>query len=294
MPTLDDKNVKSVIKDIPKKGFTAKFWQDHRAAICQGSGVAKAMNRLKSYKIPPSGDPSNASMMEMSFIQEAFTDLQKALNKAKTKCSGLQKHTKKMIDAYISEVDRILDTIATMVQNQDKEEEQREKLKKDEEKAFEKVRKEQEKNQMLVLKELEEIDKRARNMGKACDIMVNELAQATADIKKLTTALQTQTKANEKLAPELLKRFEDGLVALQKKHNVPLHAQNLKNSLPKLFKDLTTNFKQYFKLDYAKKERMSTGAALKSAQDQMTKAQRSFKTYAEFHQAIAAEINSAK
>ena len=45
MPKLDDKNIKSVIKSIPKKGFTAKFWQDHRAAFASGSGVAKALNK---------------------------------------------------------------------------------------------------------------------------------------------------------------------------------------------------------------------------------------------------------
>ena len=38
--TLTDKNINSVIKDIPKKGFLPKFWQEYRSKVTSGSGVA--------------------------------------------------------------------------------------------------------------------------------------------------------------------------------------------------------------------------------------------------------------
>ena len=294
MPTLDDKNTKSVIKDIPKKGFTAKFWQDHRSGFCSGSGVAKMMNKLKAYNIPPSGDPSNASMMEMEAIVETYGKLYEAMGKAESKCTKLQSHTKQLCAAYMKEIRRLEAVAVTLIKNADKVEARKEQAKKDEAKEFAKFKDERDKTRGLVLKELEKLDTQARKVTKACESIQKDVSLATVDLKKLTAALDGQLDGSGKVAPELLSRFEKGLVSLQKKYNVPIHAQNLKNSLPKIFKELTGAFPQYSKLDYAKEERMSTASALKAAQEQLRKADRTFKTYAEFHQAMAAMMNGAK
>lgn len=294
MPKLDDTNIKSVIKSIPKKGFTAKFWQDHRASFCSGSGVAKMMNKLKAYNIPPSGDPSNASMMEMQAIIDTFGKLYEAMGKAEGKCTRLQSHTKQLCAAYMKEIRRLEQVAATRIKNADKVQAQKEREKEHEAKQFEKFNAQRDKQQAIVLKELEELDTQARNMAKACEMIHKDVSLATVDVKKLTAALDGQLDNSGKLAPELLSKLEKGLVSLQKKYNVPVHAQNLKTSLPKIFKELTSAFPQYNKLDYAKQERMSAASALKAAQDQLRNADRSFKTYAEFHQAMAAMMNGAK
>ncbi|MCB4455993.1 hypothetical protein [Leisingera sp. McT4-56] len=285
--TLNDKNISSVIKDIPKKGFTVKFWQDHRSAFVQGSGVAKCLKALKDRGVPPSGDPSGVPPKEMEHVIDWFYKLDSALAKAKKKCGKPQSHTEKFCAAFIKVVLKRLEEAQRLLKNASKAEAAQEKQRQDTDKELQKFKKQQEKQQELVLDELADLDKRAKNMAKACEEMTKDIKLATADVNKLIKGLETQRNGDGKIAPDLGKRFENGLTAIQKKYKLPLHGQNLKSSLPKVLKELTSLFQQYLKLDYAKRERISAGASLKEAQDGLKAANASFKIYAESHKKLA-------
>lgn len=289
---LSDKNIDSVIKDIPKKGFLPKFWQEYRAKVTSGSGVAKCLKALNERGIGPSGDPSDAKLSEMKAIIDLYGELYKALGRAEGKCTKLQSHTKKFCEGFIKVVNKREAEAVKLMKNTAKIEAAQERQLKDEEKQLEKFKQQQEKTQELVLKELIELDKRAKNMAKACGDITKDVKLATADVNKLLKGLDTQTDGDGKLPGELAKRFENGLVALQKKYNLPLHASNLKSSLPKVLKELVTLFPQYFKVEDLKKERISAGASLKEAQDGLKTAQASFKTYSEAHKSLAAALKN--
>lgn len=288
--TLNDKNIGSVIKDIPKKGFNVKFWQDHRSAFVQGSGVAKCLKGLKDRGVPPSGDPSEVPIKEMAHVIDWFHKLDSALAKAKNKCGKPQSHTEKFCEAFIKVVVKRIDEAQALLKNASKAEAAQEKTRLDTEKELQKFNKQQGQTQELVLDELADLDKRARNMAKACAEMSKDIKLATADVNKIAKGLETQWDGNGKVASELAKRFENGLVAIQKKYSLPLHGQNLKSSLPKVLKELVGLFPQYAKLDYAKKERLAAGKSLKEAQDGLKAAQASFKLYAEAHKSLASSL----
>lgn len=288
--TLTDKNIDAVIRDIPKKGFLPKFWQEYRSKVTSGSGVAKCLKALNDRGIGPSGDPSEAKLSEMKAVIDLLGELYKALGRAEGKCTKLQSHTKQFCAGFIKVVNKREAEAVKLLKNADKIEQAQEKQLQDEQKQLDKFKKQQEKNQELILKELIELDKRAKNMAKACGEITKDVKLATADVNKLIKGLDTQRDGDGKVPGELAKRFEGGLVALQKKYNLPLHANNLKSSLPKVLKELVTLFPQYFKVEDLKKERISAGASIKEAQDGLKAAQASFKIYSEAHKTLAAAL----
>lgn len=292
--TLTSKNVDSIIRSIPKKGFTAKFWQDHRSPLCQGSGVGKALKALSMYDVPPSGDPSMANPHDLEAIVKRFEELWSALGKAMGKCGSLQKESKKFCEGFMKAAMAREKEAKALLKAREKNKQAQDIANAKTDKEMQRLKKEHLDNRQLVIDELLELDKRARAMSKVCDALVQDVKLATIDVKKLTAAVEGQLDGNGKLAPELLTRFEKGLTALQKKYNLPLHGANLKKSLPDQLKELQGLFPQYAKLDYAKKERMAAGKSIKEIQDKLKRAQATFKTYAEFHMAMAASMNSAR
>lgn len=284
---LDDKNLSGVIASIPKKGFTAKFWQDHRSVFVQGSGVAKCLKALNDRDVPPSGDPSDVPLSSLQTVIDYYYKLEAALLKAKKKCTGAQSHTKKFCDAFIKAALKRADEAEKRLKNIAKDEAVKEKQRQETEKEYAKFKKQQEKEQDLMLDKLADLDKRARNVTKACEDMDQDIKLATADVNKLIKGLDTQRDGNGKIVPEIAKRFESGLESIQKKHKLPLHGQNLKTSLPKIFKEMTKQLLTYDKLDYAKQQRKSARASLMEASDSLQDAKDSFKTYAEAHKKLA-------
>jgi len=287
---LSDKNIDAVIRDIGKKGFLPKFWQDHRAWTASGSGVAKCLKALNDKGVGPSGDPSDAKLSDMQAVIDLLGELYKALGRAEGKCTKLQSHTKKFCDGFIKVVNKREMEAIKLLKNASKIEAARDKQLQEEQKELDKFKKQQEKNVELVLKELTELDKRARSTTKTCEDMTKDIKLATADANKLLKGLDTQKNGDGKVPAPIAERFEKGLLALQKKYNLPLHGSNLKTSLPKILKEMTGLFPQYFKMEDIKKERMSAGASLKEAQDSMKAAQAAFKTYSEVHKSLASAM----
>ncbi len=289
--TLDDKNLDKIVRELPVKGFSAKFWQDHRSKAASGSGVAKCLARLKNLGVPPSGDPSEAPLEKIDDIIIVLGDLYRSLGKAEGKARGrFFEHTKKFCAAFIKVVEKRESEALKLRQHAAKIKAARARELAETDKKLRDYKKQQETMQELVLDELAELDTRARNMATACRDILTDLKLAAKDVGKLHHGLTSQMNPDGLLPQPVADRFEKGLLSMQKKYNLPLHGANLKNSLPKILTELTGAFPQYFKLDYAKKERLATGKSIKEAQDGLQAAKKALQQYAEAHKSMAKDL----
>ena len=296
--SLNDKNYKSVIKDIKTKGFTAKFWQDHRSVVAKGCGVAKAMNQLKSLGVPPSGEFKSVDIDSIHLVIKAFEDLDKAMLKAQgraVKAAPLGKHTYELCRGYGEVINaRLFEARAYKKTSDKKLAEVKQKNNDDTKKELEKFNKQRDKDREVIFKEMAELDKRARGILKACTAMFTDVSLAAKDVSKLHEGLKSQMGPGGQVDPKIAERFEKGLVALQKKYNLPLHGNNIRKALPKIFKETSGQYSKYMKLDFGKEERISLGASIREAHDALKKATAAFDTYAERHKAFAQDIKSAQ
>lgn len=295
MSSLTSKNIASVINGISSKGFTAKYWRDHRSKVASGSGIAKLMDKLKAYKVSPAGDLSDVAPGELEGVLATFEALYSAFGKAMTKCNKkLQAETRSFCEGYMKVIQKREKETALLIKQREQNAKNLKVARQEEQKQFDKFKDDEKKKQAIVLKEMEEVDRNALNMAKACDDMITDIKLAVVDVKKLEKALQSQIGDDGKVAAPLLSKFETGLVSIQKKHKLPIHGGNLKGALPKVLKQLTDAFPQYIKLDFAKKERIATGKSIKSAQDTLNRANGEFSIYSEAHKSMVGVMNSLK
>jgi len=114
---LNDGNIKKIIGLMAKEGYRKAFWQEYRAHAANGSGVGKAMDKLQKLGVPKNGDPSNAKIDQMKNITSALEDLTQAFLKAKGKCGGGQKQTKKLCEAYLKRTEILYIQARTLVED---------------------------------------------------------------------------------------------------------------------------------------------------------------------------------
>ena len=278
--TLNDKNIKSVISDIPKKGFRTKFWREYRAGACKGNGVGKIMDSLEKMGIPASGDPANADLDEMPNIVQAFSALSNAMLKADGKCGKFQSHSKALCVAYRKAIVKAENKAADMARNADKIRQQQmaqklkiEKSNEDTDKHLSKLKKENDQRKQLIKKELAGLDVRANKIEDACDAILKDIKQTRKEFAVTLKAFKSQHDKEGVNNEALEAKIDTTYRAIYKKRNIELHGKNIKSSLPKILKEATSLLSQYFKEDSVKKERVITGKKLKAAQQSFVKAQ---------------------
>ena len=112
---------KSDIKDVVTKGFTTKWWRDHRANACKGCGVAKAMDKLTQLNVPPTGLPTKTKPEYAADLIPLYTDLLSAFTKASGKCGKAQAETKEALILYRKQTNKALDMAEKMAREWDKD-----------------------------------------------------------------------------------------------------------------------------------------------------------------------------
>lgn len=113
---LTSSNLKSVLSDVPKKGFRTKFWREYRAGACKGSGVAKALDQLEKMGVPASGDPAKADLDRMPEILDSFMSLANAMLKARGKCGKFQEESRKLCLKYSEIINNRVDEAEKLAQ----------------------------------------------------------------------------------------------------------------------------------------------------------------------------------
>lgn len=121
MSGLNAKNIDSKIAEMKKKGFTVKWWRDHRSAVAKGSGVGKQLDTMLSWNYINAAGKVNEDTVRKAAVKDTyrghFVDLKDCFLKAKGKCKGKGfAESKKLCEAYIKEVDRMLREIDTIFQ----------------------------------------------------------------------------------------------------------------------------------------------------------------------------------
>lgn len=299
--TLNERNVKSVIADIPKKGFRTKFWREYRANACKGSGVAKLMDSLEKMGVPPSGDPGKANLDQMPDIVQTFSMLSNAMLKAGGKCGKLQSHSKEMCTAYRKIIAKLEDKAGELARNADKirqqEMENEIRIQKENEATdqhLEKLKKENEERKKLVKKELSDLDQRAKKIDGACQTILKDINQARKEFATVRDAFKSQHD-KEGVDNQLLEaKIDTTYRAVFKKRNIELHGKNINTTLPKILKDATGLFSQYANESDLKNERISTGKSLKSAQDRFVEAQNEQRVIETQFKQLLQEVQSAR
>ncbi|WP_027256606.1 MULTISPECIES: hypothetical protein [Leisingera] len=298
---LDDKNLKGVIADIPKKGFRTKFWRDYRAGACKGSGVGKYMDLLEKLGVPPSGDPSKADLDQMPEIVQAFSMLANAMLKARGKCGKLQSHSRELCLAYAKQIEKREDAAAELARNADKIKQKQmaqqlkvEKANEETDKHLEKLKKEHDQKNKLVLKELKDLHTRACKIEGACNDIIKDVKQAEKDMETVRKAWKAQYNKEGVNREDIEGKADAALRALIKKNKIALHAKNIKETLPKILKEATSLLKQYAKQSGIEKERMATGKALVAAQNSFKSAQDDVRFFLAQHKQALDELQKAR
>ncbi|MBQ4824351.1 hypothetical protein J4729_07275 [Leisingera sp. HS039] len=298
---LDDKNLKGVIADIPKKGFRTKFWREYRAGACKGSGVGKYMDLLEKMGVPPSGDPSKADLDQMPEIVQAFSMLANAMLKARGKCGKLQSHSRDLCLAYAKLIEKREDAAAELARNADKIKQKQmaqqlkvEKENEETDKHLEKLKKEHDQKNKLVLKELKDLHTRGAKIEGACNDIVKDVKQAEKDLEAVRKAWKTQYSKEGVNREDIEGKADAALRALIKKHKIALHAKNIKETLPKILKEATSLLKQYAKQSGIEKERVATGKALVAAQNSFKSAQDDVRFFLAQHKQALDELQKAR
>lgn len=302
MPTLDKKNLKSAISDIAKKGYRTKFWRDHRASAAKGSGVGKIMDQLEKLGLPASGDPKKVNEIDnMPEIVTLLSSLSNAMLKAEGKCGKLQGETKEFCTAYRKHI-RTIETEATkLAQNIDKIKQakmaavlRQEKYDQEELDTLAKFKSDKVAKDKLMAQELLAINERAKRIDMACKDIINDTDAGIQDIEKIKTAWKTQHGKEGADRASIEAKANAALEALTKKYKIPAHAKNIKDALPKLFKEATTTFKQFNTIDDLKKGRMAAGKSLASAQGHFKEAQDGLKFFLVQHKIALEEVQAAR
>ncbi|UWQ74437.1 hypothetical protein [Leisingera sp. M658] len=298
---LDDRNLKGVIADLPKKGFRTKFWREYRAGACKGSGVGKYMDLLEKMGVPPSGDPSKADLDQMPDIVQAFSMLANAMLKARGKCGKLQSHSRDLCLAYAKLIEKREDAAAELARNADKIKQKQmvqqlkvEKENEETDKHLEKLKKEHEETRKLILKEIKAAEVRGKKIEAAClDISkdVNAALDKLEAIKKAWKGAYNKEGADR---PKIETQAGKGIRDLTKAYKIDAHAKNVKGALPKLFKELAENYKQFKQEDYNKKEYVAAGKAVTAAKRTFDDARDSVKLYATQQKIAQEEVQAAR
>ena len=101
MPTLNDGNIKDICKQIPKKGYTKKYWQDHRARSAHGSGIGATMESLTNLGMDSTGNPTKIPRGKLENAVPLYEKLNLCFTQAKKKAEGKKSsHTVKFCQAY--------------------------------------------------------------------------------------------------------------------------------------------------------------------------------------------------
>ncbi|WP_264211481.1 hypothetical protein [Leisingera thetidis] len=298
---LDDKNLKSVIADLPKKGFRTKFWREYRAGSCKGSGVGKCMDLLEKMGVPPSGNPAKADLDKMPEIVQAFSMLANAMLKARGKCGKLQSHSRDLCLAYAKLIEKREDAAAELARNADKikvqqmkEQLKREKANEETDKHLAKLKTEHEENRKLILKEINAAEVRAKKIEAACQDISNDIDNALGKLEAIKKAWKTAHGKEGADRSKIEAQADKGIRELNKAFKINVHAKNVKDALPKLFKEVSENFKQFKQEDYNKKAMSSAARAVTGAKRAFDDARDSVKLYAAQQKIALEEVQAAR
>ncbi len=298
---LSDKNLKSVIADIPKKGFRTKFWREYRAGACKGSGVGKIMDDLERMGLPASGDPSKANLDEMPNIVQSFSMLSNAMLKAGSKCGMLQSQSKEFCVAYRKVIAKLEATATKLAQNADKirEKEMAQKMaiEKENEQTdqhLNKLKKENEERKKLVRKELAALEERGKKIVGACQIIAKDLSKAKSEFATVRKAFKSQHDKEGVNNDELEAKIDTAYRSVYKTRHIEVHGKNIQTSLSKLLNEVKGLYSQYFNDPDLKKERMSAGKMLKLAQSSFVSAQDEHRMIEAQYKQLLSEVQMAR
>ncbi len=298
---LTDSNIDKILKEIPKKGFRTKFWREYRAGACKGSGVGKIMDQLEKYGVPPSGDPSKADLDEMPNIVQAFSMLSNAMLKANGKCGALQKHSSLLCKEYRKIISKLEDKATKLAQNAGKikaqkllDEQRIQQQNEATDKHLEKLKKEHEANRKLFVKQIKEVETRAAKIEEACKKVSKDVAEA----QKLLEAVKKDWKSKHGKEgadrPKIEATADKQIRAVAAKFKISAHAKSISGPLPKLVKDVTSNFTQFKQEDWNKKELVAAGKKVAAARRTYEQARDAVKFYTAQHKIALNELQKAR
>jgi hypothetical protein len=298
---LNDKNLRGVLADLPKKGFRTKFWREYRAGSCKGNGVANYLDLLKKMGVPASGDPTKADLDKMSEIVQAFSMLANAMLKARGKCGRLQSHSKELCLAYGKLIEKRENAAAELARNADKirQQQMKEQLKREKEneesgKRLEKLKKEHDETRKLIIKEINATETRAKKIEAACLDISKDVNGALDKLEAIKKAWKTAYNKEGVDRAKIEAQADKGIRELTKAFKIDGHAKNVTAALPKLFKEVSENFKQFKQDENNKKAMVSVARAVTASKRAFDDARDSVKLFAVQQKAALQEVQAAR
>ncbi|GGE55128.1 hypothetical protein [Actibacterium pelagium] len=299
--TLNDKNIKSVLADIPKKGFRTKFWREHRSRACKGSGVAKYLDQLEAWGLPPSGDPAKADLDQMGNIVQGFSFLSNAMLKAGGKCGKAQKHSEMLCKEYRDVIKKLEANATKLAQNAVKIKAARaaqdEKIRQQNEKSdkiMAKMKEDQEGNRKLFLKEIVAVAVRAKKIEEACKKVVKDVDNGVKLLEAVTADFKSKSGKEGVDQMVLEATAQKQIMSIAKKQNIAAHGKSVGGAMVKLQKDVITNFKQFKPESWNKKEMTDSTKAIKAMQTSYGEAKDSLKFYTVQHKIALDAVQKAR